>query len=109
MDNFCPFTFAASGLPQGSMFEKLQTEKRVLHCKVVISGFLGKVFDDPSPGPRRLVKTPAAVHPPPQGGEGNSPNHFGCGRKAALRYYSKGSKVESQRLNSQNSHTYPAL
>ncbi len=34
--------------------------KRTLHCKVVISCFLGKVFDYPSPG--------AADRPLPQGG-----------------------------------------
>jgi hypothetical protein len=33
----------------------------------VESCFLSKIFDDPSPGPRRLVKTPVAVHPPLKG------------------------------------------
>gem|GEM_PF-1002175 len=30
----------------------------------------GRRLVTPSPGPRRLVKTPAAAHPLPQGGEG---------------------------------------
>ena len=36
----------------------------------------------PSPGPRRLVKAPAAGHPLPQGGEGWAPSHalvLNCG------------------------------
>ncbi len=56
-----------------------------LHCKVVISCFFGKVFDYPSPGPRRLEKAPAAVHPLPRE-RAAAARGFGCGRKAALRY-----------------------
>jgi hypothetical protein len=46
--------------------------KTALYCNAIISCFSSKNIvppTDPSPVPRRLVKTPAAVHPLP-GGEG---------------------------------------
>ncbi|SPE29447.1 hypothetical protein SBA2_450063 [Acidobacteriia bacterium SbA2] len=47
------------------------SEQRVHHVQAIVPGELEAGWlQTPSPGPPRLMKTPAAVHPLPQGGEG---------------------------------------
>jgi hypothetical protein len=58
---------------------RIAEERRRVRFLASPSKVKARVGGTPSPGPPRLVKTPAAVHPLPQGGEGLSSPWVGSG------------------------------